>query len=100
MKKYFRKEKPKNNQIIGFKTIESFFPEIGVFQTFDNGIEEVYIPANDDVEQLINIEYWFEIPQNYNRSKNVAMEHNYSIGETKVIPITFEVFKIQTKTIL
>ena len=63
MKKYFRKEKPKNNQIIGFKATKESFPEIGVFQTFDNGIEEVYIPVIDDVEQLINIDYWFEIPQ-------------------------------------
>ena len=63
MKKYFRKEKPSKDQIIGFKTEKGFYPEIGVFQTFDNGIEEVYIPANDDVEQLINIDYWFEVPQ-------------------------------------
>lgn len=63
MKKYFKKEKPKKDQIIGFKSTEVFYPEIGVFQTFDNGIEEVYIPANDDVEQLINIDYWFEVPQ-------------------------------------
>lgn len=63
MKKYFRKEKPKKDQIIGFKSIKGFYPEIGVFQIFDNGIEEVYIPANDDVEQLINIDYWFEVPQ-------------------------------------
>jgi hypothetical protein len=57
MKKYFRKEKPSNNQIIGFKATKAHYPEIGVFQSFDNGIEEVYIPANDDVEQLINIDY-------------------------------------------
>ena len=63
MKKCFTKEKPKKDQIIGFKTKKAFYPEIGVFQAFDNGIEEVYIPANDDVEQLINIEYWFVIPQ-------------------------------------
>jgi len=31
--------------------------------TINNGIEEVYIPANDNVEQLINIDYWFEVPQ-------------------------------------
>jgi len=53
MKKYFRKEKPSNDQIIGFKATRAHYPEIGAFQTFDNGIEEVYIPANDDVEQLI-----------------------------------------------
>jgi hypothetical protein len=63
MKKYFRKEKPSKDQIIGFKATKAHYPEIGVFQTFDNGIEEVYIPANDDVEQLINIDYWFEVPQ-------------------------------------
>lgn len=63
MKKYFKKEKPSKDQIIGFKAKKAFYPEIGVFQTFDNGIEEVYIPANDDVEQLLEIEYWFEVPQ-------------------------------------
>lgn len=63
MKKYFRKEKPKKDQIIGFKATKEHYPEIGVFQTFDDGNEEVYIPANDDVEQLLEIEYWFEVPQ-------------------------------------
>ena len=63
MKKYFRKDKPNNDQIIGFKTTKGHYPEIGVFQKFDNGNEEVYIPANDDVEQLVNIDYWFEVPQ-------------------------------------
>lgn len=63
MKKYFRKEKPSNEQVIGFKADKAHYPEIGIFQSFENGIEEVYIPANDDVEQLINIEYWFEVPQ-------------------------------------
>jgi len=63
MKKYFRKDKPNKDQIIGFKSKKGFYPEIGVFQTFDNGIEEVYIPANDDVEKLLEIEYWFEVPK-------------------------------------
>ena len=63
MKKYFRKDKPTKDQIIVFKATKAFYPEIGVFQTFDNGIEEVYIPANDDVEQLINIEWWCEVPK-------------------------------------
>lgn len=62
MKKYFNKEKPSKDQIIGFKIKETTYPEIGVFQIFDNGIEEVYIPANDDVEQLENVDYWFEVP--------------------------------------
>jgi len=61
-KKYFKDVKPVKDQIIVFKTTNDFYPEIGVFQTFDNGIEEVYIPANDDVEKLINIEWWCEIP--------------------------------------
>lgn len=63
MKKYFRKEKPNKDQVIGFKAIRGFYPEIGVFQTFENGIEEVFIPANDAVEQLLEIEYWFEVPK-------------------------------------
>lgn len=62
MKKHFNKEKPSNDQIIVFKVKKIFYPEIGVFQTFDNGIEEVYIPANDDVEQLTNIEWWCKLP--------------------------------------
>ena len=63
MKKYFKKDKPINDQIIGFKAKKAHYPEIGVFKSYDNGIEEVYIPANIDVEQLINIKYWFEVPQ-------------------------------------
>ena len=63
MKKYFKKEKPSDRQITGIKTTESHYPEIGVFQIFDNGNEDVYIPANDDIEKLINIDYWFEVPQ-------------------------------------
>ena len=63
MKKYFRKDKPINDQIIGFKAKKAHYPEIGVFKSLYDDVEEVYIPANDDVEQLINIEYWFEVPQ-------------------------------------
>jgi len=62
MKKYFRKEKPIQDQVIVFKASKAFYPEIGVFQMFDKGKEEVYIPSNDDVEQLINIEWWMEVP--------------------------------------
>jgi hypothetical protein len=60
MKKYFKKDKPINNQIIGFRAKKSHYPEIGVFKSYDEG---VYVPANIDVEQIINIEYWFEVPQ-------------------------------------
>lgn len=63
MKKYFKKNKPKQGEIIVFKVKSGFYPEIGVFQIFDNGTEEVYIPANDDVEELINIEWWCEVPK-------------------------------------
>lgn len=63
MKKYFRKDKPKQDEIIVFKATKAFYPEIGVFKMFDNGTEEVYIPANDDVEPLINIEWWSEVPK-------------------------------------
>jgi hypothetical protein len=62
MKKYFRKDKPKQDEVIVFKAAKAFYPEIGVFQMFDNGTEEVYIPANDDTEQLINIEWWIKAP--------------------------------------
>lgn len=63
MKKYFRKDKPQQDDVIVFKAKMSFYPEIGVFQMFDNGTEEVYIPANDDAEQLTNIEWWCEVPK-------------------------------------
>lgn len=63
MKKYFEKDKPIKKQVIIFKTKEGFYPEIGVFETFENGVEEVYVPANDDVEQLENIEWWSEVPE-------------------------------------
>lgn len=63
MKKYFRKEKPSNDQIIGFKATKSHYPEIGVFQKFNNGFEEVYIPANDESEDINAIDFWFEVPQ-------------------------------------
>lgn len=56
--------KKHNKQVILFKTIESNLPEVGIFETFDDGIEEVYIPANDDVEQIENIAWWMEIPKN------------------------------------
>lgn len=61
-KKNFKHDKPNKDQIIVFKSKKSLYPEIGVFQIFDNNIEEVYIPSNDDVEQLINIEWWCETP--------------------------------------
>ena len=63
IKKYFEKEKPKNDQIILVKAINSSLPEIGVYQIFENGDEEVYIPAYDDVEKLIYIQWWCEIPE-------------------------------------
>lgn len=64
MKRYFSKEKPINDQIIGFKATKGFYPEIGVFKSFVNGDEEVYVPASDESEDLKNIEYWFEVPLN------------------------------------
>lgn len=68
-KKYFNKEKPNDNQIIGFKAIDEPFPEIGIYQSFENGDEQVYIPANGDVEYIKNIDYWFKVPQNQTRIK-------------------------------
>ena len=61
MKYTLDKKKPEKDQIIVFKIKKAFYPEIGVWQTFDNGIEEVYIPANDDVEILENVEWWMEL---------------------------------------
>jgi hypothetical protein len=48
------------NTIIHYYSLEKGIMKI---DTINNGIEEVYIPANDNVEQLINIDYWFEVPQ-------------------------------------
>ena len=62
MKKYFKEEKPKKDQVIGFKSKISCFPEIGLFQKFNNGIEEVYIPALEKSKKLRDIDYWFETP--------------------------------------
>lgn len=63
MKKFFPKDKPEKGEVIVFKCKKSKLPEIGIFETFENGsIEEVYVPANDDVENISNIEWWFSIP--------------------------------------
>lgn len=62
MRKYFKKEKPIKNQIIVFKAKSSIYPEIGIFQTFENGNEEIYIPSFDEVERTLNIDWWAEIP--------------------------------------
>ena len=57
------KQKPEKNEVILFKSKVSFYPEVGVFEIHD-GVNEIYIPANDDVEQLENVEWWMKIPQN------------------------------------
>ena len=56
------KQKPKKDEVILFKVGKAFYPEVGVFQIHDY-IEEIYIPANDDVERLENVEWWMKIPQ-------------------------------------
>lgn len=56
------KQKPKKDEVILFKAKVSAYPEVGVFEIHD-AIEEIYIPANDDVELLENVEWWMKIPQ-------------------------------------
>ena len=57
------KQKPENEQMILFKCKGQKIPEVGVWQEFPNGICEVYIFANDDVELPENIEKWMPIPE-------------------------------------
>lgn len=56
------KQKPEEKEVILFKAEKAFYPEVGVFEIHD-AIEEIYIPANDDVELLENVEWWMKIPQ-------------------------------------
>ena len=57
------KEIPYNNSLLIVGRKIKFEKEVGVFEIHD-AIEEIYIPANDDVEQLENVEWWMKIPQN------------------------------------
>lgn len=62
MKYTFKEKTPEEKQVIVFKTKLSKFPEVGVFETFAGGVQEVYVPSCDDVEQITNIEWWCSIP--------------------------------------
>ena len=62
-KKTFETNKPQEGQVIIFKVEGAHFPEIGVFEVYLGGVEEVYVPTHDDVEPLENIEWWCEIPE-------------------------------------
>ena len=63
MKYTLDKKKPNNKQVIVFKTKTGTIPEVGIWEEFDNDIKEIYVPSNDDVEQIVNVEWWMEIPE-------------------------------------
>ena len=62
MWKTFKEKEPKNNQEILIKCKDAAYPEVGVFQEFLDG-DEIFIPANDDVEQIKNVLKWMPIPE-------------------------------------
>ncbi len=55
--------RPNDDSIIIFKSINSYYPEIGHWYVLLNGIVELYIPANDDKEEISNVEWWSYIPE-------------------------------------
>ena len=55
-------KKANHDQTILFKAKNSIFPDVGVWQDFGDR-SEVYIPSNDDVEIVENIEWWSPIPE-------------------------------------
>ena len=55
--------RPKDGSIIIFKSIHSNYPEIGHWFVLPTGIVELYIPANDDTEEISNVEWWSYIPE-------------------------------------
>jgi hypothetical protein len=62
MKYTLREKKPNKDQIILFKVKKAFYPEVGVWQISKGDIEEIYIPANDDVDLPESVEWWMEVP--------------------------------------
>jgi len=62
MKFTLKEKKPKNDEIIVFKAKKSTLPEIGIWSDFEDNQSEIYVPANDDVELIKNIEWWMEVP--------------------------------------
>ena len=63
MRKKINESIPKHDEVIVFKCKETNFPEIGIFQIYEDGLKEIFIPANDDVESLYNVEWWAELPK-------------------------------------
>jgi len=62
MKYTLKEKKPNQDQTIVFKATHSRLPEIGVWYDYADKPSEVYVPANDDVELIKNIEWWMPIP--------------------------------------
>lgn len=63
MKYTLKEKKPNKDQVIVFKSKNSTLPEIGIWDDFKDSPSEIYVPANDDVELLKNIEWWMPIPE-------------------------------------
>jgi hypothetical protein len=61
MKYTLEQKKPSKDQIIVFKANNTNLPEIGIWDEFEDNPSEVYVPANDDVELVKNIEWWMPI---------------------------------------
>lgn len=61
MKYTLEQKKPDKDQIIVFKADRCSFPEIGIWSDFEDNPSEIYVPANDDVELVENIEWWMPI---------------------------------------
>ena len=61
MKYTLEQNKPSKDQIIVFKASHSTFPEIGIWSDFEDNSSEIYVPANNDVELVKNVEWWMPI---------------------------------------
>jgi len=61
MKYTLGQKKPSKDQIIVFKASHSTLPEIGIWSDFEDNPSEIYVPANDDVELVKNLEWWMPI---------------------------------------
>ena len=62
MRYKLKDRKPENKETIIFKSKDGKLPEIGIWDEYET-VSEIYVPANDDVEEVKNIEWWAKIPQ-------------------------------------
>lgn len=61
MKYTIEQKKPSTDQVIVFKASDVSLPEIGIWYDYEDNPSVVYVPANDDVELIENIEWWMPI---------------------------------------